>query len=392
MRYASKLTALTVLITPLCTSALEAGDTYSFEQPAQNVVLQAVIEAGTTSYCGMREAPHLIEHLLLTETKYGKSPVDAILSLRGKGITLSATTHSDYTVYSLEGPAQQAAMMGEALVDFLGRSSLPRLGFESEKAVIISEVRADAKYRSGPTLFERYVGSGDAEAAPCVEDKIDFTAYEYDDVQLAFAKLYAPDKIKVIASGAGTSLDLDAIARGITIRRDTPNVKSQAGNREAATPFNASFSASGVEIFFPIPGRTGLPVDAANAMADQIRLSAQKYIRDNHQLYSARTFVDQGLKRGWIRLEVPGVGRSEAGGITHAAMAAAEGTCTLQYRDDPIWKAYGSSLDCKITGSPYTSQLLEVKAPLRLWWLLPMALVLLVLAAIPKKKQRTPEA
>lgn len=344
----------------LCAASIQAANTSGAAQPAplpeQAVSLHAVISVGTTSSCGMREAPHLIEHLLLSETRFGKSPVDAILTLRSKGVKLSAMTHSDFTEFTLEGPASEADLMSEALVTFLSHPSLPNTGFESEKRVIVSEVMGGEAYTSSPTLYERFIATHANGVKPCAADTVPFLDYRYEDVQAIYRQMYTPPSVKVLAQASPGTFDLEAIGSAIGAQKAAPILTSQDGPRESAQTLQINGHANVVEFIFPIAGRTSLSGEAASALADQARLEVQAHIRSKYQLYAARSFVDQSLVGGWIRIEVPGVGSDktqELLGVAKTAMAAVD---VSAYGNDLIWIANGTVIADEPIGSPVVSE------------------------------------
>lgn len=343
----------------LCAASIQAANVSMAALPAplpeQAVSLHAVVSAGTTSSCGMREAPHLIEHLLLSETRFGKTPVDAILTLRSKGIKLSAMTHSDFTEFTLEGPASQAELMSEALVNFLSRPSLPNTGFDSEKRVIVSEVMAGEGYTSSPTLYERFIATHGKGVKPCAADTAPFLSYRYEDVQAIYRQLYTPQSIKVLAQSAPGTFDLDAIESAIGAQKAAPSLTSQNGPREPVQTLQVNGRANVVEIIFPIAGRTSLSAEAASALADQARLEVQAHIRSKYQLYAARSFVDQSLVGGWIRIEVPGLGDDKTPELLDVAKAAMDAVDIAAYGNDLIWLGNGSVIAVEPIGSPVVS-------------------------------------
>lgn len=338
------LAAICMATIPVAVASVE---TSLSPMPDQQVALRAIVAAGTTTVCGMREAPHLIEHLVLSHTIYGETPVDAVLSLRAQGIKLSATTRSDFTEYTMEGPPHSALLMGEAMATFLGRSSLPKMGFEREKRTIIREVKAQQDYVSSPTFYERFISLHAGGNRPCVADGMRFRDYQFDRVQAEFERLYTVGNIRLVAQAEPGTFNLSTIATAID-RRDTAAIlTSQDGQREPAESLTVEGRDGLVELLFPIAGRSSLPNDAANEMADQARLHVQAHIRREYQLYTARTFVDQSLQGGWIRLEVPDIARDKADElllIAHQAMSAVDIT---QHQSDPVWKAIGSNLTPK---------------------------------------------
>lgn len=346
-RYA--ILALFAASTP---TALAGVGTLSAPLREQPVKLQAVVSVGTTSVCGMREAPHLIEHLLLSDTQLGETPVDAILALRAEGIKLSALTRSDFTEYTLEGPASKASVMGEALVTFLSRSSIPKTGFEREKRVIVSEVMADKTYVSSPTLYERFVAAKASGHASCSADSLRLLDYQFDEVQAVYSTYYTPDNVRILASAEPGVFDLDAISQAIWKRKVIKPLSSHNGMRETASAPEVFGRPGIVELIFPISGRAALPGDAANALADQARLEVQAYIRRSHQLYAARSFVDQSIQGGWIRIEVPGIADDEAQRLAEIAQAAMRRVDLSLYGDDTLWQSYGAITAPDPVGAP----------------------------------------
>lgn len=310
--------------------------------PEPPVSLHAYVAVGTTSVCGMREAPHLIEHLLLSNTAYGENPVDAVIALRAKGIKLSAMTHSDFTEFSLEGPAHTAPEMEKALKTFLSRSSLPNLGFEREKKTITQEVQGDDSYVSSPTFYERFISANAGAESPCVADNVPFLAYKQDAVQAVFERTYTSDNIRIAAVGPIGTFDLDSLVHSVPERPALAIANSQSGKREKVEQLVVAGRDHVVEVIFPIDGRQKLPADAAAAMADQARFAVQSYIRREHQLYSARTFVDQSLVGGWVRLEVPGLAQEDAEKVAALAKAAMQSVSMESVWSDPLWASYGS--------------------------------------------------
>lgn len=343
---------LAALCAAIIQSTQAGVQTLELPPPAQTVQLKAVIEAGTTSHCGMREAPHLIEHLLLSDTRYGETPVDAMLSLRAQGISLSAVTHSDFTEYTLEGPATKAEKMTEAMMVFLSRRSLPKMSFEREKRSILSELRADTGYVSSPSLYERFIAMNADGQRPCAADSTRFMDYDYDGVQAVYEQLYTPATIQLVAQADAEVFDLDAIASTVPRRKAVSAPTSQYGTRETVSTLTVVGNPGQLELIFPIEGRASFPQDGAEALADQIRLEVQSYLRKKYQLYSARTFVDQSLKGGWIRLEVPGMEQRSASEVRDVAEAAINNVDIGQFSADPVWKVRGSIQPSKPIAAP----------------------------------------
>lgn len=356
-----KRLALGLICTALLNHAHADSHVMQVAQAEPPVSLHAFVAVGTTSICGMREAPHLIEHLLLSETPYGENPVDAVITLRAKGIKLSAMTHSDFTEFSLEGPAHTASEMQKALATFLSRSSLPKLGFEREKKTITREVRSDDSYVSSPTFYERFISSNAGAVSPCIADDKPFLSYTQAAVQAVFDRAYASDNIKIAAVGPAGTFDLDSLTQAIEARPTIATATSQSGEREKFQQLEVTGRDDAVEVIFPIEGRQTLPADAATAMADQARFAVQTYIRREYQLYSARTFVDQSLVGGWIRLEVPGLAQADAERVAALAKEAMQSVRLEGAWNDPLWAAYGSQASARSMLAPVVA---KVRKPL----------------------------
>ena len=363
-----KSSTIAALCVAIANTANAGVQTSNSPLPQRLVTLQAVIANGTVSNCGMREAPHLIEHLLLSDTSYGDAPLDAILALRTQGIKLSALTHSDFTEYTLEGPPAQAEKMSKALIAFLGRPSIPKLGFEREKTTILREVRASRDYTSSPTFYERFIAAKAGARKPCSADSKPFMAYEYDDVQRIYKQYYTPDAIKLIARASPGTFDLKRIASELNKREANRLEPQDDGIREKADSIKVIGRVGVVELFFPIAGRATLPQGAANALADQARLEIQAHIRKSYQLYTARSFVDQSLVGGWIRLEIPNIAPGKAGELRQIALGAMNGLDFSQQTDDPIWVAFGSKLTNNPVGKPMIAEVASTHpSPLHSW-------------------------
>lgn len=348
---ASRLT-LAALCAAMLPSAFADFKHMISASPEPPVTLQAIVTVGSTSACGMREAPHLIEHLLLSGTAYGESPVDAILALRAEGIKLSALTRSDFTQFTLEGPADKAKLMERAIVTFLGQPSLPKSGFEREKRVILHELRVPDSYVSSPSFYERFIAATAGAVEPCAADQSTFLGYSYDQVQSIYSRLYTTSTIKLVAQGPAQTFDLRSITASIMTGHVKAPPNLQFGKREPADDIEV-FGRNGlVEIIFPIGGRAELPEDAAHAYADQARLELQAHVRREYQLYSARSFVDQSMHGGWIRLEVPDVDHSSAPELVEVATSAIAKVDAHNYRADPVWQALGSKRSANEVGAP----------------------------------------
>lgn len=297
----------TLLLLGAQTSAAQPIPIIQHDVPTADVELSVVVAAGLTSSCGYREAPHLIEHLLLSNTVLGETPVDAILNLEVRGIELSAVTRSDFTEFTVSGPASQSTEMVDALAIFLGQPSIPKMGFEREKNVIISELRQGPDYRSSPSLFDRFVAVYAGGLAPCAADSKPLLDYEYEEIQKVYSDLYTQDAFTVNTKAPAGTFDLEPLVKALQSHNLVASLDSHYGPREAVVDLEILGRKGMVEVIFPIAGRSDLSNDTAQRLADHVRLKVQSFIRKDHQLYTARTFVDQNLVGGWLRLEVPNI-------------------------------------------------------------------------------------
>tara|TARA_R110002124_G_scaffold128157_19_gene288716 strand:- start:12726 stop:13820 length:1095 start_codon:yes stop_codon:yes gene_type:complete len=301
----------------------ESLQVIDLQAPAQSVELGVIVDVGLNSVCGMREAPHLIEHLLLSGTPLGDGVVDAIITLKAHGIKLSASTHGDYTEFLVSGPATESQRMVQSLATFLGRSSLPKLGFESEKKVIVNELRADDNYRSAPSLFDRFVASTTDGPGPCAQDSRSFLSYTYEGVQSVYAEFYTPESFLITTRAPADTFDLAPLESALQVPRLSDNLSSQSGLRDSVEELKILGRKGVVEIIFPIAGRNALSSVTANEIADHLRMSVQAYIRREYQLYTAKTFVDQDLSGGWLRLEVPRLENKSGQEVLEVAQSSA---------------------------------------------------------------------
>ena len=355
---------LVALCAVMAQSAQAALTTAVIAPDAPTAKLEAIVSVGTTTTCGMREAPHLIEHLLLSGTEYGETPVDAVITLRSKGIKLSAVTRSDFTQFTLEGPPNEAKTMESALATFLGRPSLPKIGIEREKHAILHELRAPESYVSSPSFYERFIAISAGGTQPCVADKIRFLSYTLDDMQAVYDQFYTASNIRLVAKAMPDTFDLDGLGLVILAGHDEPSPNTHDRVRENGQTISVLGTIGQVEIIFPIAGRQTLPVDEANAYADQARLELQAYVRREYQLYTVCSFVEQSIRGGWIRLEIPGLTADKGGALKAVAIAAMANVNPNQFGNDPVWKAYGAQRVSYPIGTPLMA---EAQSPKPHW-------------------------
>lgn len=314
-----------ILLACLLSAASTAGASIQVvEQPSvATVSLSVVAKVGMTSTCGMREAPHLIEHLLLSETEYGETPADAIGALLNHSVRLSAITGSDYTKFTFEGPPASATVIERALLTFLARPSLPRSGFEREKRAIISEVRAPDDYKSTGSVYERYLHEYAGAAPACGADSLALIEYPYPAVNDLFQAAYSEPNLMLITTAPAGTFQLDMLANAISVSRgsEAPSLTSQDRFQGPTneSPLELYGRPGLVEIIYPVKGLADLSSTSAGLLADKVRFAIQAHIRREFGLYHARTFLDQSLKGGWLRIEVPGLDNENAQSVLQVA-------------------------------------------------------------------------
>ncbi len=354
-----------ILLACLLSAASTAGASIQVvEQPVAvaTVSLSVVAKVGMTSTCGMREAPHLIEHLLLSETEYGETPADAIGALLNHSVRLSAITGSDYTKFTFEGPPASATVIERALLTFLARPSLPRSGFEREKRAIISEVRAPDDYKSTGSVYERYLHEYAGAAPACGADSLALIEYPYPAVNDLFQAAYSEPNLMLITTAPAGTFRLDMLANAITVSRDSeaPSLTSQD---RFQGPTNESplvlYGRPGlVEIIYPVKGLADLSSTSASLLADKVRFAIQAHIRREFGLYHARTFLDQSLKGGWLRIEVPGLENENAQRVLEVAQDVIDNVRPAELEAGWLQPTYAGS-------SPMLGKPIVIEAPKR---------------------------
>lgn len=339
-----KRLAAAATLSAMATCVMADRNTMSLPAPTQPAELHVVVTAGMTSACGLREAPHLIEHMLLSDTRYGDNPVEAMLTLKDEGITLKAFTLLDYTHFTLSGPVSKVELMGEALAEFLGRSSIPRMGFEREKHAILNELRQTNQYVSRGSLFERFVAMHAGGPKACPADDKPLVLYQFAEVDELYRQLYTADSLHLAGVNVPADFDLPGLLNRITQGKAVNKAVIESASTQTTNDLSIIAPPGITEIIFPIQGRARLPNDAAMAIAERMRLEIQAYLRNELGLYSARSFVDQGLSGGWIRLEIPSLPTGMAEEVAAIAQQAATRIDVSFYNDDVVWSMLGGGI------------------------------------------------
>ncbi len=272
------------------------------ERPGE-VVVRAVIGVGMLDSCGYREAPHLIEHLLLSETRFGDTAADLMVSLNRYSVDIEAVTRQDFTEYVLRGPASSAEIIEEAAVAILARPQLPSSGFESEIDAILLELNADGSYVSRGSYFEQYGALHHGIPGPCPDDSIPLKKYSHAKVQSIYDAFYVSGNISLLSVGPASGLDISRIAAEIEDARPAlANVQRYEGERLSMNTIHTAQFAGTLEVLFAIPGRDTLPHYLAQQLAESARLELQAHLRKVPIAYQARSVLHQSLQAGWISL------------------------------------------------------------------------------------------
>src|SRR4029077_12811747 len=195
------------------TATLPHGHKYFVRQnsrPAKRVSLRLAVKAGSLFEADDQLGlPHLIEHMAFNGSAHFK-PGELVAAFEAVGARLgphvNAYTSFDETVYMLDLPSDQAAIVANgltALADFAGGLTLDPAEVEKERGVVIEEWRgglgAGSRIRDKqlPILFyqSRY-----AERLPIGKPDILRTAPP-ERLRAFYDTWYRPDRIAVVAVG-----------------------------------------------------------------------------------------------------------------------------------------------------------------------------------------------
>lgn len=267
------------------------------------VVLRATVGVGMLDTCGYREAPHLIEHLLLTNTQFGATPADMMVSLHEHGIALKAVTRQDFTEYVLHGPASKADIIEEAAIAILARPQLPSSGFETEIQAILLEHKAGTNYVSRGAYFEQYAAVHHGTRAACHDDPAALVQYSHAKVQKYYDAFYVQDNISLLSVGPTSDLNVARIAERISEARPNPDqIERYRGDRLDLNAIQTAQFPGTLEVLFAVPGRDTLPHYIARQFAETLRLQLQAYLRKAPVAYQARSIVHQSNGAGWVSI------------------------------------------------------------------------------------------
>lgn len=267
------------------------------------VVLRATVGVGMLDACGYRESPHIIEHLLLSDTQFGATAADMMVSLHEHGIALEAVTRQDFTEYVLHGPASKAAIIEEAAIAILARPQLPSSGFETEIKAILLEHNANSNFVSRGAYFEQYAAVYHGSPAPCPDDASALVKYSHANVQDYYDAFYVQDNITLLSVGPNSALDVSRVAERIAqARPDLDKIERYSGDRLRVNAIKTAQFPGTLEVLFAVPGRDTLPHYLAKQLAETLRLQLQAFLRQAPVAYQARSVVHQSKGAGWVSL------------------------------------------------------------------------------------------
>lgn len=274
---------------------------------AGELVLRAEINAGTLDACGARETPHLIEHLLLSETAYGETPADMMLALSKHGVSLRAVTKQDYTEFVLSGPETAGEEIERAMSEILARPNLPESSVDREVDAILMELGQSARYRSKPHAFEAYSARNFGTQPPCGQDAIALKNLPHAETLAVFERLYVAENIKLVAVGPASKLSIERLASAIENARPrgmaVARITTLPEQREDVIVNEYPESGAGrLEFLIAIGGREAIPPLVAKNLAEQLRLEAMASLRRAPASYTVKSVLHQSNSGGWISL------------------------------------------------------------------------------------------
>lgn len=290
------------------TGHAQAIEVTRIERPGP-LVIRVEVNYGLLDSCGQRETPHLIEHLVLSETFAGATGPDLMANLWRSGISLDAVTRQDFTEFTLEGPASEAALMAMALTATLGRPNLPESAFDREIEAIRLELKAEPGFASKPAEFETFTAKHIVGAPlACTGEEASVEMVPHAGIQEAFKRAYVSENLALTVVGPANSIDAHALARQLENSRGhgqatVRKVTSSADPVDEAVIIGESDGDLGYfEARVVIPGRQGMNSAKAAIYAETLRLAMQAVLRKDAATYHVTSVVQQSNSAGWISL------------------------------------------------------------------------------------------
>lgn len=270
------------------------------------IAVRVEVNYGLLDSCEAREIPHIIEHLVLSETRYGRTPADFIETLAKQGVRATAVTRQDFTEYSFEGTRQSAAIIQDAVLETLGRASLPENAIARE----ISAIRLETGSVDGafPQVhpFEPWAYTyipGALAPCPSLGQNPD---YSFPKVAESYQRHYGAAAFSLTVVAPAGTFDGPKLAEELKAARPGGVARISAAPAETIPlPVITQLEAlkgepAFFEVLIGIPGRKALPSIKAREAAEAVRLAIQSKLRIKPAAYTAKSVIHQSNSAGWI--------------------------------------------------------------------------------------------
>jgi len=271
-----------------------------------SIAVRVEVDYGLLDSCEAREIPHIIEHLVLAETRYGRTPADLIEALNKQGVRITAVTRQDFTEYTFEGTRQSAAIIQDAVLQTLGRASLPENSLAREVSAIHLEtgsvgVPFPQAHPFEPWAYTYIPGS----PAPC--PSLGHTPdYSFPKVAESYQQHYGEAAFSLTVVAPAGTFDGAKLAEALEAARPGGVAKVPGAPAEVLPlpPVTQLEALKGEPAFFElliaIPGRKTLPSIKAREAAESVRLAIQSKLRVQPAAYTAKSVIHQSNSAGWI--------------------------------------------------------------------------------------------
>jgi hypothetical protein len=276
------------------------------------IAVRVEVDYGLLDSCDAREVPHIIEHVLLSETRFGKTPADFISALGQKGVRVSAVTRQDFTEYVFEGPPGTGPLIHDAVVETLGRAKLPTDSIAREIEAIRLEVGGMPGFVSQSHPFEEwaYTHIPGAQKA-CQNTGVPVSDFSHANFSDKFEQFYGSSNYRLSVVAPAGELNIQELSDALFSLRPKAKTPVRVTNvvttpMPVLTAVETGKDESGVlEVLIGIPGRNALIPGKAREAADEIRIAVQAALREQPVAYTARVIVHQSNTAGWISVSSP---------------------------------------------------------------------------------------
>lgn len=272
------------------------------------IAVRVEVDYGLLDSCEAREIPHIIEHLVLSDTRYGTTPADFIESLAKLGVRASAVTRQDFTEYSFEGTRQSAAVIQEAIMQTLGRAALPENSIAREMAAIGLETGNVGHAFGQAHPFEPWAHTyipGSPAPCPSLGQNPD---YSYQRVAESYQRHYGAAAFGITVVAPAGTFDGSKLAQALEAARPGGSTRAPAAPAETS-PLPATTQLEPLEgepaffeVLIGIPGRKALPSIKAKEAAEAVRVAIQSKMRIQPAAYTAKAVLHQSNSAGWISI------------------------------------------------------------------------------------------